>query len=290
MQPGGIRDTCLAPLNACRSLLDAGSSTPAAAGNHSFILCDLQVWLRPTEGPPLWTQGIQLVPVWGSECSCSSRSVAARWPAEAQKQHLRLPIQPASLMQQTIPQCSNTLVMDRSEYACADMCPGYLLPAGPTQLAMADSCLPLQPWLGWLTAQHLPAVQAWPATTQSPLSSDASGDVKIAQLLAADLTQQSMKHAWGPIRQSLRCDKSLQASTAAACRSYLAGDSRAAVAPFLAHSKLHHDSYKWMLFGDDDTVFFIDNIADFLSDFDPQVPYFISGGQREPHLCRLLHS
>eukprot|EP00891_Asterochloris_glomerata_P003450 jgi/Astpho2/3450/Aster-07048 len=59
-------------------------------------------------------------------------------------------------------------------------------------------------------------------------------------------------------------------------RSYLAGDSRAAVAPFLAHARLHHDSYKWMLFGDDDTVFFIDNIADFLSDFDPQIPYFIS--------------
>ena len=62
------------------------------------------------------------------------------------------------------------------------------------------------------------------------------------------------------------------------------------MAPFLAHSKLHHDSYKWMLFGDDDTVFFIDNIADFLSDFDPQVPYFISGVQLEFHLCRLLQS
>ena len=62
------------------------------------------------------------------------------------------------------------------------------------------------------------------------------------------------------------------------------------MAPFLAHSKLHHDSYKWMLFGDDDTVFFIDNIADFLSDFDPQIPYFISGAQPEPQLCRLLQS
>ena len=57
-----------------------------------------------------------------------------------------------------------------------------------------------------------------------------------------------------------------------------AGDSRAALAPVLAHKALAPGSFKWMLFGDDDTIFFVNSVLEFLQDFDPDLPYFISGG------------
>ena len=46
----------------------------------------------------------------------------------------------------------------------------------------------------------------------------------------------------------------------------------------LAHKTLAPGSYKWMLFGDDDTIFFVNSVLEFLQDFDPDLPYFISGG------------
>ena len=36
------------------------------------------------------------------------------------------------------------------------------------------------------------------------------------------------------------------------------------------------DSFKWLLFGDDDTVFAIDNVLKMLEHLDPSVPYFIT--------------
>ena len=36
-------------------------------------------------------------------------------------------------------------------------------------------------------------------------------------------------------------------------------------------------NYSWMLYGDDDTLFFIDSISELLQDFDPSLPYFITG-------------
>lgn len=42
-------------------------------------------------------------------------------------------------------------------------------------------------------------------------------------------------------------------------RGYSAGDTRWAIAPFLAHQH-YGDSYKWMIFGDDDTLYFMDNL------------------------------
>ena len=45
-------------------------------------------------------------------------------------------------------------------------------------------------------------------------------------------------------------------------RSFYRGDSRAALAPFLAHKELG-DTYKWMVYGD--------------KDFDPDLPWFITG-------------
>ena len=36
------------------------------------------------------------------------------------------------------------------------------------------------------------------------------------------------------------------------------------------------DTYKWMLYGDDDTLFFVDTVLDLLQPFDPELPYAIS--------------
>lgn len=40
-------------------------------------------------------------------------------------------------------------------------------------------------------------------------------------------------------------------------RSFYKGDTRAAVVPFLAYKEVG-DTFKWLFYGDDDTVFFID--------------------------------
>jgi len=53
------------------------------------------------------------------------------------------------------------------------------------------------------------------------------------------------------------------------------GDTRAALVPFLAHQTLG-DSYKWILYGDDDTLWFVDNVLDLVKDFDHNLPYFIT--------------
>lgn len=47
--------------------------------------------------------------------------------------------------------------------------------------------------------------------------------------------------------------------------------------PFIAHKQIG-DNYKWLLYGDDDTVWFMDGVLRFLEDLDPDMPYFISGG------------
>lgn len=46
--------------------------------------------------------------------------------------------------------------------------------------------------------------------------------------------------------------------------------------PFLAH-KHFGDTYKWLLYMDDDTIFFPDAVMRLLEDFDPDMPYFITG-------------
>lgn len=65
-------------------------------------------------------------------------------------------------------------------------------------------------------------------------------------------------------------------------RSFYRGDSRAALAPFLAHKEFG-DTYKWLLYGDDDTQFFIDGALRLAQEFDPDLPWFITGA-----LCCLL--
>ena len=37
------------------------------------------------------------------------------------------------------------------------------------------------------------------------------------------------------------------------------------------------NSFKWLLFGDEDTVFFVDNVLERLQDFDASMPYIITG-------------
>ena len=51
---------------------------------------------------------------------------------------------------------------------------------------------------------------------------------------------------------------------------------RAGVTPFLAAHLQGYDNFKWMLYGDDDTVFFIDNALDMLEGLDHNMPYFLT--------------
>lgn len=54
------------------------------------------------------------------------------------------------------------------------------------------------------------------------------------------------------------------------------GDVRAGVTPFLAAHLHGYDNFKWMLYGDDDTVFFIDNALEMLEGLDHNMPYFLT--------------
>lgn len=51
------------------------------------------------------------------------------------------------------------------------------------------------------------------------------------------------------------------------------------MAPFVAHQKLEREGvdYNWLLYGDDDTMWFMSAVVDLLRDYDPDLPYFISG-------------
>ena len=43
--------------------------------------------------------------------------------------------------------------------------------------------------------------------------------------------------------------------------------------------------YKWILYGDDDTFFFVDGVLELLQDFDHSLPYFITGMCSAQILC-----
>ena len=36
--------------------------------------------------------------------------------------------------------------------------------------------------------------------------------------------------------------------------------------------QMYAGNYSWLLYGDDDTVFFIDSVSELLQDFDPSLP------------------
>ncbi|EIE25857.1 hypothetical protein COCSUDRAFT_46409 [Coccomyxa subellipsoidea C-169] len=58
-------------------------------------------------------------------------------------------------------------------------------------------------------------------------------------------------------------------------RSFFAGDPRAAIVPFLAYKDLN-DTFKWLFYGDDDTVFFLEGAMNVVKDLDPNMPYFLT--------------
>ncbi|KAK9847910.1 hypothetical protein WJX84_006722 [Apatococcus fuscideae] len=55
-----------------------------------------------------------------------------------------------------------------------------------------------------------------------------------------------------------------------------AGDIRAAAAPFLGNFTVGSQNYKWLIFGDDDTVFLIDNVLKLVNEMDHKIPYFMT--------------
>ncbi len=75
-------------------------------------------------------------------------------------------------------------------------------------------------------------------------------------------------------------------------RSFYPGDQRAALTPFLAYRRLG-DTFKWLLYGDDDTVFFTEAALGLASTMDSELPYVITdniwwsplfGDAYHPHL------
>lgn len=52
--------------------------------------------------------------------------------------------------------------------------------------------------------------------------------------------------------------------------------------PFLANQSFGVDSYKWMLFGEDDTVFFVDNTLKLLGHLDADLPYVLTDNIHYP--------
>lgn len=58
-------------------------------------------------------------------------------------------------------------------------------------------------------------------------------------------------------------------------RSFYPGDQRAALAPFMAYRQLG-DTFKWLLYGDDDTIFMTDAAVNLASTLDADLPYFVT--------------
>ena len=68
---------------------------------------------------------------------------------------------------------------------------------------------------------------------------------------------------------------------------------RAAAAPFLGNFTVGSQNYKWLIFGDDDTVFLIDNVLKLVNEMDHKVPYFMTDHiwfpEREGTHCICMH-
>ena len=65
-------------------------------------------------------------------------------------------------------------------------------------------------------------------------------------------------------------------------RSWYPGDSRAALAPFLAFQALGDKPFRWLFYGDDDTLFFLPAAKYVVQDLDPEIPYFLTGARTSP--------
>ncbi|KAK9839187.1 hypothetical protein WJX84_009199, partial [Apatococcus fuscideae] len=58
-------------------------------------------------------------------------------------------------------------------------------------------------------------------------------------------------------------------------RTQYPGDTRAALAPLLAHRALQ-GQYKWLLYGDDDTIWFMNGVLELAGKLDPTMPYIVT--------------
>lgn len=52
--------------------------------------------------------------------------------------------------------------------------------------------------------------------------------------------------------------------------------------PFLANNSSGVDNYKWLLFGEDDTIFFVENALKLLGHLDHNLPYFLTDNIQFP--------
>ena len=46
----------------------------------------------------------------------------------------------------------------------------------------------------------------------------------------------------------------------------------------------YEGQYDWMLYGHDDTLFLVDSVMELLQDFEPSLPYIITGMEGSTHL------
>lgn len=64
--------------------------------------------------------------------------------------------------------------------------------------------------------------------------------------------------------------------------------------PFMANKTIGTDNFKFVLYGDDDTVFFPDNILDLVNGLDHEMPYFMTDciwfPEKEGRVLLLLQS
>ena len=62
--------------------------------------------------------------------------------------------------------------------------------------------------------------------------------------------------------------------------------------PFLANKSIGVNNYKWMLVGEDDTVFFVENALRMLGHLDHNLPYFLTDNIQFPqkHIDGEVHT
>lgn len=46
----------------------------------------------------------------------------------------------------------------------------------------------------------------------------------------------------------------------------------------------YQGEYEWMLYGHDDTFFFLEGVMELLQDFDPRLPYIITGQMLQSYI------
>lgn len=107
------------------------------------------------------------------------------------------------------------------------------------------------------------ATRAWRTGIRTYIATNTTEDAEAYTALYADL-----KEYYGFFPDEAENDK-------ANWKANYAGDLRAGFAPWLAH-KFFKGNYKWLLYGDDDTLFFMPGVRRLVSQFDHNVPLALS--------------